>query len=243
MKKYTMIFIFAIFTLAVFSGCTKSQNVTEPSSSHGAAIQTTMQSLVEGVNTTESFLFDSSITTTATQSTGDSVTTSKNTDDIDNKDTGEGFSEDIVINVCECSHAGGKRMVDWKVASKDEFLKKYPIILPGNFATVDFYYEIPTEDGLRFNEVESGYIRCKSEDGRSSLHIFVCKSRYVGNGCVWHSNNEPKQSRINKTNVIINKHDDEGYWAEFEKNGYYYTIEALYMDQGKVISALNDLVN
>ena len=156
--------------------------------------------------------------------------------------SGENDKEDTVkINVGEYFAASGKRMVDLKDVSKDEFLKKYPIILPENFTTVDFYYEIPTEVGLRFNEVEAGYVRCESNDGRSNLYVYVCDTKYVGHSCIWNRNAEPKKSRINNVDVIISQQEKGVYKGQFEKNGYYYTFETSNMAQQDVVSALKDL--
>lgn len=156
--------------------------------------------------------------------------------------SGENDKEDTVtINVGEYFAASGKRMVDLKDVSKDEFLKKYPIILPENFTTVDFYYEIPTEAGLRFNEVEDGYVRCESNDGRSNLYVYVCDTKYIGHSCIWNRNAEPKKSRINNVDVIISQQEKGVYKGQFEKNGYYYTFETSNMAQQDVVSALKDL--
>ena len=156
--------------------------------------------------------------------------------------SGENDKEDTVaINVGEYFAASGRRMVDLKDVSRDEFLKKYPIILPGNFTTVDFYYEIPTEDGLRFNEVEGGYVRCESNDGRSNLYVYVCDTKYIGHSCIWNRNVEPKKSRINNVDVIISQQEKGIYRGQFEKNGYYYTFETSNMAQQDVVSALKDL--
>jgi len=152
---------------------------------------------------------------------------------------------DIFINEGEYFVQGGKRLVDMtEPIPKEEFLKKYPVSLPGSFSTVTFYYEIPTEDGLRLNKnmSENGFIRCESKDGKSNMYICVCQTGYIGLSCVWRPDNEPQKSRINNIDVIISR-QGRNYKGEFEKDGYYYTFEMYSTEQDDVISALKDLTS
>ncbi|MBQ4333182.1 MAG: hypothetical protein IJC33_05345 [Clostridia bacterium] len=152
---------------------------------------------------------------------------------------------DIFINEGEYFVQGGKRLVDrTEPIPKEEFLKKYPVSLPGSFSTVTFYYEIPTEDGLRLNKnmSENGFIRCESKDGKSNMYIYVCQTGYIGLSSVWRPDNEPQKSRINNIDVIISR-QGRNYKGKFEKDGYYYTFEMYSTEQDDVINALKDLTS
>ena len=82
------------------------------------------------------------------------------------------ISDEININIGEYFVASGKRLVDMKEVFNKEFIKKYPFTLPEDFETANFYFETPTELGLKYNEVENGYIRCLGKDGKSILQVY-----------------------------------------------------------------------
>lgn len=148
----------------------------------------------------------------------------------------------ININTGEYFVASGKRLVDMSEVSKQEFLNKYPLSLPQNFETANFYFEIPTEDGLEYyNEVENGYIRYSTPDGKGTLHLYICDKKYVGYGCVCDAHEQLKKTNINNTDVIVSKNSAGKYRGEFQKNGYYYTFEIYGIDQDAILSALEDL--
>ena len=127
-----------------------------------------------------------------------------------------------------------------KEVSKKEFTEKYAFVLPEDFETANFYFDIPTEDGLEYyNEVENGYIRCLGKDRKSVLDVYICKTGYVVSGSV----TKPglKKTNINNIDVIVCKNSAGKYKGEFQKNGYYYTFEIYGIDQDAILSALEDL--
>ena len=148
----------------------------------------------------------------------------------------------ININTGEYFVESGRRMVDIKEVSKKEFTEKYAFVLPEDFETANFYFEIPTEDGLEYyNEVENGYIRYSTPDGKGTLHLFICDKKYVGYGCILDTHEQLKKTNINNTDVIVCKNSAGKYRGEFQKNGYYYTFQIYGIDQDAILSALEDL--
>lgn len=152
-------------------------------------------------------------------------------------------SPQININTVECFVESGRRMVDMKEVSKQEFLNKYPLSLPQNFETANYYFEIPTQDGLALKEVENGYIRYSTPDGKGAFHLYICDKKYVGYGCVCDAHEQLKKTNINNTDVIVSKNSAGKYRGEFQKNGYYYTFQISGIDQDAILSALEDLSN
>lgn len=157
-----------------------------------------------------------------------------------NDSSSQNSTPQININTCEYFVASGRRMVDRKEVSKKEFTEKYAFVLPEDFETANFYFDIPTEDGLEcYNEVENGYIRCLGKDRKSVLDVYICKTRYVGSGCVTKA--ELKKTNINNIDVIVCKNSAGEYRGKFEKNGYYFTFQISGVDQDAILSALEDL--
>lgn len=151
-------------------------------------------------------------------------------------------SPQININTCEYFVESGRRMVDRKEVSKKEFTEKYAFVLPEDFETANFYFDIPTEDGLEYyNEVENGYIRCLGKDRKSVLDVCICKTRYVGCGFISVTKAELKKTNINNIDVIVCKNSAGEYRGKFEKNGYYFTFQISGVDQDAILSALEDL--
>ena len=153
-------------------------------------------------------------------------------------------SPQININTVEYFVESGRRMVDRKEVSKKEFTEKYAFVLPEDFETANFYFDIPTEDGLEYyNEVENGYIRCLGKDRKSVLDVCICKTRYVGCGFISVTKAELKKTNINNIDVILCKNSAGKYKGEFQKNGYYYTFVIEGIDENSVLSVLNDFTN
>ncbi len=151
-------------------------------------------------------------------------------------------SPQININTVECFVESGRRMVDRKEVSKKEFTEKYAFVLPEDFETANFYFDIPTEDGLEYyNEVENGYIRYSTPDGKGTLHLLICDKKYVGFGCIFDTHEQLKKTNINNIDVIVCKNSAGKYKGEFQKNGYYYTFVIAGIDENSVLSALEDL--
>lgn len=224
MKKYSLFFVFMIFVLS-FSGCADvEKNLIKTSSTVNTVPQAITQLQSEDSTITETY--ESSVEQPTSYLS---------------EENNKVISDEININIGEYFVASGKRLVDMKEVFNKEFIKKYPFTLPEDFETANFYFETPTELGLKYNEVENGYIRCLGKDGKSILQVYICSTRFVGHRHIWNTNAEPQKTRINNTDVIINKNSAGDYWGEFEKNGYYYTFEMSKINEEVVISALKDL--
>ena len=160
----------------------------------------------------------------------------------ENDSSSQNSTPQININTVEYFVESARRMVDIKEVSKKEFTEKYAFVLPEDFETANFYFEIPTEDGLEYyNEVENGYIRYSTPDGKGTLHLFICDKKYVGYGCIFDTHEQLKKTNINNTDVIVCKNSAGEYRGEFQKNGYYYTFQIYGIDQDAILSALEDL--
>lgn len=226
MKKYALFFILMIFVF-IFSGCADTGKNSIKDSSTGNTVSQVITQL-EGEDSTTTKTDESSV------EQHPSYLPVENNKEI---------SDQININIGEYFVASGKRLVDMKEVSKEEFIKKYPFAWPEDFETANFYFEIPTELGLKYNEVENGYIRFLGKDRKSILDVYICNTKYVGHGWIGYTNAELKKTYINKTNVIITRNSAGEYRGEFEKNGYYYTFEMSRINEDVVISALKDLAS
>lgn len=226
MKKYVLSFVLMILVF-VFSGCSDTEKDSIKDSSTGNTVSRVVTQLEDGDSTTK-------------ETNKPSIEQPAYLPVENNKE----ISDEININVGEYFIASGRRMVDRKEVSKKEFTEKYAFVLPEDFETANFYFDIPTEDGLEYyNEVENGYIRCLGKDRKSVLDVCICKTRYVDCGFISVTKAELKKTYINKTNLIITKNSAGEYRGEFEKNGYYYTFAMSRINEDLVISTLKNLTS
>ena len=216
---------------------------------NGDMLKGTTQLSTQKTTETVATLCESATVTTTTQVATETTKSSVIQSDLiitDRQEYDEDDSDTIVINLGEYSANSGRRLVDrTTIIPAEEFLKQYPVTLPSGFAVYECYYEIPTETGLKFNEVENGYIRCANKERTSYLHIYVCKTKSIGVGYIENQKGESQKSYIDKREVTIHSYKRNGdvFAGKFEKNGYYYTFKTSNMVQEEVISALKDLVN